>query len=111
MVDALVPFSSELTQQIDAGARLADAWRVAADAATRAAVASAELLPRMGRARTHGEHSLGTPDPGAVSLALLATAVADVIAAGGVVDTTAGAGENALDTTAPADLDQPFERN
>src|SRR6478609_1115896 len=112
MVDALVPFSSELTQQIDAGARLAGAWRVAADAATRAAVASADLLPRMGRARTHGEHSLGTPDPGAVSLALLATAVADVVAAGDVVDTTAaGGGGNALDTTAPADLDQSFEGN
>ena len=80
MVDALVPFSTELSQQIDAGAGLADAWRVAADAATRAAVASAHLLPRMGRARTHGEHSIGTPDPGAVSLALLATAVGDVLA-------------------------------
>ncbi|WP_345800360.1 dihydroxyacetone kinase family protein [Microbacterium sp. AZCO] len=76
MVDALVPFSSTLTQQIDAGARLADAWTVAAEAATRAARATADLLPRMGRARTHGQNSVGTPDPGAVSLALIATEVA-----------------------------------
>ena len=51
----------------------------AADAATRAAASTAELLPRMGRARPHAEKSLGTPDPGAHSLALIATAVAAVL--------------------------------
>ncbi|MFH8251824.1 dihydroxyacetone kinase family protein [Microbacterium sp. B2969] len=79
MVDALVPFSSDLTQQVDAGARLTDAWRVAAESASRAAVATADLLPRMGRARTHGQNSVGTPDPGAVSLALIVTAIGDVL--------------------------------
>jgi dihydroxyacetone kinase len=34
----------------------------------------------MGRARTHGEHSIGTPDPGAHSLALIATAIGVVLA-------------------------------
>ena len=79
LVDALVPFSVELTHGIDAGASLAVAWAAAADAATRAAASTADLLPRMGRARPHAEKSLGTPDPGAHSLALIATAVAAVL--------------------------------
>jgi len=79
MVDALVPFSAELTRAVDAGASLTVAWRGAAVAATNAAAATADLLPRMGRARTHGDHSLGTPDPGAHSLALIATAVGDLL--------------------------------
>lgn len=81
LVDALVPFSTTLTGAVDAGAGLTDAWRTAADAATRAAIATAELLPRMGRARTHGQNSVGTPDPGAISLALIVTAVGETLAA------------------------------
>ena len=81
MVDALVPFASELTTTVDGGASLAAAWTTAADAATRAAAATADLLPRMGRARSHGEHAVGTPDPGAISLALIATAIGDLLAA------------------------------
>ncbi|SFS13739.1 dihydroxyacetone kinase [Microbacterium sp. cf046] len=79
LVDALVPFSVELTHGIDSGASLAAAWATAADAATRAAASTADLLPRMGRARPHAEKSLGTPDPGAHSLALIATAVGAVL--------------------------------
>lgn len=80
LVDALVPFSSTLTAAVDGGSSLVDAWRTAADAATRAAAATADLLPRMGRARAHGQHSVGTPDPGAHSLALIVTAVGDLLA-------------------------------
>lgn len=79
LVDALVPFSVELTHAIDAGASLPAAWARAADAATRAAASTADLLPRMGRARAHGQNSVGTPDPGAHSLALIATAVGAVL--------------------------------
>jgi len=77
LVDALVPFSTELTTAVNGGARLVNAWRIAAAAATSAATATADLLPRMGRARTHGQNSVGTADPGAVSLALVATAIGD----------------------------------
>jgi dihydroxyacetone kinase len=80
LVDALVPFSLELSRAIDSGALLPAAWATAASAATEAAAATADLLPRMGRARTHGEHSIGTPDPGAHSLALIATAIGVVLA-------------------------------
>lgn len=82
MVDALVPFSSELTTAADGGASLTAAWTTAGDAATRAAAATADLLPRMGRARSHGEHAIGTPDPGAISLALIATAIGELLASG-----------------------------
>ncbi len=80
LVDALIPFTTELTTAADGGASLVAAWAVAADAATRAADATADLLPRMGRARTHGEHAIGTPDPGAISLALIATRIGELLA-------------------------------
>jgi dihydroxyacetone kinase len=79
MVDVLVPFSATLTREAETGASLADAWGIAADAAVAAAAATADLLPRMGRARPHAEKSLGTPDPGAHSFALIVRAVADVL--------------------------------
>ncbi len=71
MVDALVPFDEELRRRLEAGDALDTAWRTAVDAARRAADASADLLPRKGRARTHAEQAVGTPDPGAVSFALV----------------------------------------
>ncbi len=80
LVDALVPFAGALAHGVDGGASLASAWASAAVTADTAAAATAELLPRKGRARTHGEHAVGTPDPGAVSLALITAAVADVLA-------------------------------
>lgn len=82
MVDALVPFADTLAERLDAGESLTDAWRRAAAAATTAAEATADLIPGMGRARSHGAKSLGTPDPGAVSLALIAERVHTVLVAG-----------------------------
>jgi dihydroxyacetone kinase len=79
MVDVLVPFSGELSRAVEAGTDLSTAWRAGAVTAAAAAAATADLLPRMGRARPHAEKSLGTPDPGAHSLALIVTAVADVL--------------------------------
>ncbi|ROS77813.1 homodimeric dihydroxyacetone kinase [Curtobacterium sp. PhB130] len=76
MVDAIVPFDDVLTERIAAGDPLAGAWRAASDAAREAADGTAALLPKMGRARTHAEHAVGTPDPGAVSFALIVDAVA-----------------------------------
>ncbi len=75
MVDALVPFDEVLTARVAAGDELPTAWAAAADAAREAADATAALLPRKGRARTHGEDAVGTPDAGAVSFALITAAV------------------------------------
>ncbi len=76
MVDALVPFDEVLRTRIDAGASLGDAWTDAVRAAREAADATASLVPKMGRARTHAEQAVGTPDPGAVSFALIVETVA-----------------------------------
>ncbi|MEV1021259.1 dihydroxyacetone kinase family protein [Streptomyces sp. NPDC050264] len=80
MVDVLVPFAETLGHQVATGAGLATAWAAAADAAERSARATADLLPRMGRARPHAEKSLGTPDAGAHSLALIVRAVHGALA-------------------------------
>ncbi|WP_327657863.1 dihydroxyacetone kinase family protein [Streptomyces sp. NBC_00483] len=80
MVDVLVPFAETLGQQVDAGAGLTAAWDAAATAAERSARDTAHLLPKMGRARPHAEKSLGTPDAGAHSLALIVRAVHGALA-------------------------------
>jgi dihydroxyacetone kinase len=80
MVDAIVPFDETLRARLSAGDPLAEAWSAAADAAETAAADTAGLMPRLGRARTHGDKAVGTPDPGAVSFAALARAVATALA-------------------------------
>jgi dihydroxyacetone kinase len=79
MVDSLVPFADTLSREIAGGVRLAAAWAIAADACSAAAAATSDLLPRMGRARPHAEKSLGTPDAGAHSLALIVQKLATVL--------------------------------
>jgi dihydroxyacetone kinase len=80
MVDALVPFDQVFSARVAAGDELVDAWSAASAAAQTAADATADLLPRMGRARTHGEDAVGTPDAGAISFALITDAVLATIA-------------------------------
>ncbi|HEX3196817.1 MAG TPA: DAK2 domain-containing protein, partial [Propionibacteriaceae bacterium] len=63
----------------DAGDSISEAWRSAADACRAAAEATASLVPKIGRARPLAERSVGTPDPGAVSLGLIVTAIGDVL--------------------------------
>jgi dihydroxyacetone kinase len=75
MVDAIVPFIEELADCLSRGLTAADAWRSAAGAASAAAARTAEYAATRGRARTHGDRSVGTPDPGAVSFALIVSSV------------------------------------
>lgn len=79
MLDALFPFVNTLVEQIDSGASVSGAWQAAADVCRTAAEATASLTPRIGRARPLAERSVGTPDPGAISLALIVTAVGNVL--------------------------------
>jgi dihydroxyacetone kinase len=77
MLDALLPFVEYLERRVADGERWQEAWRPAADIATEAAHATADLRPRVGRARPLAERSLGTPDAGATSLAMCARTVGD----------------------------------
>ncbi|TLM82931.1 dihydroxyacetone kinase family protein [Pseudarthrobacter sp. NamE2] len=71
MVDALLPFASTFRCLVSEGTVPGQAWQDAAREAAAAAAATADLLPLKGRARPLAEKSLGTPDPGATSLAMV----------------------------------------
>lgn len=71
MVDALLPFASGFSRLVATGTGPGEAWQEAAQDAAAAAEATANLLPLKGRARPLAEKSLGTPDPGATSLAMV----------------------------------------
>jgi dihydroxyacetone kinase len=87
MLDALVPFVDRLERETAAGAELAEAWEQAAADAEQAAQATADLKPKVGRARPLAERSLGTPDAGALSLALCVRTAATVLAQSTADDT------------------------
>ncbi|KNC92845.1 dihydroxyacetone kinase family protein [Trabulsiella odontotermitis] len=75
LVDVLQPFSQALSAAAEEGLSLAAAWRKAGVVAQQSAQATSQLLPQIGRARPLAERSLGTPDPGAVSLSMIIDAV------------------------------------
>lgn len=75
MVDALLPFREAFCTALDGGASAGDALAAAAAAARTAADRTADLRPLKGRARPLAEKSLGHPDPGAVSFALIAARI------------------------------------
>jgi dihydroxyacetone kinase-like protein len=71
LMDALVPAVTALRDTATAGGSPADALQAAAEAAEGGAEATKELQARFGRARNIKEASVGSPDPGATSMALL----------------------------------------
>ncbi|MBO0679953.1 L-erythrulose 1-kinase [Mycolicibacterium sp. S2-37] len=75
MVDAAAPFRDALAEAFDAeaGPAITTAARVAREAADK----TADIAARLGRARVLGEKSVGTPDPGALSFALLMDALGE----------------------------------
>lgn len=75
LLDALLPFVDTLQEKQNEG--LAVAWPAAARVADEQAKATAELRPQVGRARPLAEKSVGTPDAGATSMALLLVALGD----------------------------------
>lgn len=75
LIDVLIPFGQAFTEGLDSGRSLGETWHAAADAADHAAKSTASLVPKIGRARPHVEKSMGSPDPGAVSMAMIIRAV------------------------------------
>lgn len=76
MLDALAPFAEALEARAGAGEPLSQAWAGSVEAAERGARETAALRPKVGRARPLAEKSIGTPDAGAVSMAMCLGAVA-----------------------------------
>jgi dihydroxyacetone kinase len=79
LVDVLAPFETALAAHVDAGLGLGEAWTGAVTAAEQAAKDTADLVPRVGRARPLAARSVGNPDAGATSLAIVLRAVDPVI--------------------------------
>jgi len=68
MLDALVPAANVLEKSDTA---LPKRWEEAAKAAQEGASRTKDMVAKVGRARPLGGKSLGTPDPGAVSVSLI----------------------------------------
>lgn len=77
LLDAIVPMTDAIEADAAAGADGTAIARHAAEVARRAADATSALEARRGRASYTGERSIGSPDPGAVAVAVLAERVAD----------------------------------
>lgn len=79
MLDTLLPFIDALDVELKNGKTMAEAWEYASEIAQKCAEATSALSPKIGRARPLAERSIGTPDPGAVSMALIIQVVGSVI--------------------------------
>ena len=89
MVDAAVPFREALalaqaardeaaSEPADSAAR---AITTAAARAVEAAESTADISASKGRARNHGDKSVGTPDPGAISFSRIVTLLGEKLSA------------------------------
>jgi dihydroxyacetone kinase len=77
MLDALFPFAQAFESALARGESPVAAVATAVTVAENAANATAEMIPRRGRARYLAERAIGHPDPGAIAVAIWLRAVAD----------------------------------
>ena len=77
LLDALVPMTDTIEERLAAGDAPADVAKAAAVTARTAADATKELEAKRGRAAYTGERSIGSVDPGAIAVAVLAERIAE----------------------------------
>ncbi len=77
LLDALVPMTDTIEERLAAGDAPADVAKAAAVAARTAAEATKGLEAKRGRAAYTGERSIGSVDPGAIAVAVLAEKIAE----------------------------------
>lgn len=77
LLDALAPMTDTIEKELAAGSSAPDIARAAAVSARDAAEATKPMQARRGRASYTGERSIGSVDPGAVAVAVLAERIAD----------------------------------
>lgn len=75
MMDALIPCVRMFSDEIRGGKEVPEAVKNAAQAAREGAEATAAMVAKRGRGLYVGERGVGTRDPGAVSVSLLAETV------------------------------------
>jgi len=83
MLDAQLAFASAFETGLQKGGSATEIWEEAARAAEDAATNTAQLEPKLGRARVLSQRSIGWPDPGAVSFGIIATTAAEAVRSGG----------------------------
>ena len=81
LLDALVPLTDTLEEQLDAGADAATALDAAATAAKEAAAATKDMIAKRGRASYTGERSIGSVDAGAQAVAVITEQISKAWAA------------------------------
>jgi dihydroxyacetone kinase len=72
LLDALAPLIERFEEKLQSGTEPHAALACAVEAAEKAAVQTSELIAKRGRAAYTGDRSRGSPDAGAVALALMA---------------------------------------
>jgi phosphoenolpyruvate---glycerone phosphotransferase subunit DhaL len=77
LLDALVPAIDELERRLSSGASSRAAVQAASAAARVAADGTSLMRAMRGRASYSGERSVGSPDPGAVAVAVMLEQIAD----------------------------------
>jgi dihydroxyacetone kinase len=84
LVDVLTPFSESFALCVDRGRTVGQAWQESSREADINAKNTANLVPKIGRAKNHAERGIGVPDAGAVSLARLVARVGKILEKTGV---------------------------
>lgn len=77
LLDSLVPLTDAVEADVAAGRPPAEIARHAAEVARETAEATSAMEAHRGRASYTGERSIGSPDPGAIAMAVLAERIAD----------------------------------
>jgi len=78
LIDTLEPFAIAFDEAVTSGKSFEDSWSNASEVAMKSAIDTKDLLPKIGRARPHAHKSIGTPDPGALSMAMIIGAIEKV---------------------------------
>jgi dihydroxyacetone kinase/dihydroxyacetone kinase-like protein len=78
LLDALVPMTDRLEQELQSGADAAKAVAAMAATARQAADATTDMVAKRGRAAYTGERSRGSVDAGAMAVAVIAERISEV---------------------------------
>ena len=83
LLDALVPMTDRIEQELQSGADAGTVFAAAAETARTSAEATADMVARRGRASYTGERSKGSVDAGAMGVAVIVESINRAWATGG----------------------------